>query len=93
MNPNARDTDKDGDVRPVFTAPKPLSMSILSVINELICSEMQLRFYYHSGDMIPMSDLYRLLTKCTTTPDLMVRKLIEMNVIGVTDNANVVVLK
>ena len=79
--------------KPVYTAPKPLQVSILGVINELICSEMQLRFYYHSGDYIDVTDLYRLLTKCTTTPDLMLRKLLEMNVITTTDKQNVVQLK
>lgn len=81
------------DDKPTYTAPKPLQASILGVINELICSEMQLRFYYHSGDFIDMPDLYRLLTKCTTTPDLMLRKLLEMGVLATTDKINVVQLK
>jgi len=65
----------------------------LSILNELICSQLQLNFYYHSGDYISVNDLYRLLTKCTSTPDLMLRKLIELGIITMTDKQNVVQLK
>jgi Mn-dependent DtxR family transcriptional regulator len=54
---------------------------------------MQIQFYYHSGDYIAVTDLYRLLGKCTSTPDLMLRKLIDLGVITMTDKQNVVQLK
>jgi len=54
---------------------------------------MQIQFYYHSGDYINMTDLYRLLGKCTQTPDLMLRKLMELGIITMTDKQNVVQLK
>ncbi len=63
------------------------------MLNELLCSEMQLHFYYHSGDYIDINDLYRLLTKCTTTPDLILRKLIDLGIITMTDKQDVVQLK
>jgi len=65
----------------------------LSVLSELICSQIQLNFYYHSGDYISITDLYRLLGKCTSTPDLMLRKLIELGIITMTDKQGVVQLK
>jgi len=65
----------------------------LSILSELICSQIQLNFYYHSGDYISISDLYRLLAKCTSTPELMLRKLIELGIITMTDKQNVVQLK
>jgi len=65
----------------------------LSILNELLCSQIQLNFYYHSGDYIAVDDLYRLLTKCTSTPDLMLRKLVELGIILMTDKQNVVQLK
>ena len=65
----------------------------MNTINELTCSIMQLRFYYHSGDYIDMNDLYRLLSKCTTTPDLILRKLLEMGILTTTNKVNVVQLK
>jgi hypothetical protein len=65
----------------------------LSILNELLCSQIQLQFYYHSGDYIAITDLYRLLTKCTNTPDLMLRKLIELGIVTITDKQNVVQLK
>jgi len=65
----------------------------LSILNELLCSQIQLQFYYHSGDYIAITDLYRLLAKCTDTPDLMLRKLIELGIITMTDKQNVVQLK
>jgi len=65
----------------------------LSIFNELICSQIQLSFYYHSGDYISINDLYRLLSKCTDTPDLMLRKLIELGIIIMTDKQNVVQLR
>jgi len=65
----------------------------LSILKELLCSQIQLQFYYHSGDYIAVTDLYRLLEKCTNTPDLMLRKLIELGIITITDKPNVVQLK
>jgi len=65
----------------------------LSILNELLCSQIQLQFYYHSGDYIAITDLYRLLGKCTSTPDLMLRKLIDLGIITMTDKQNVVQLK
>gem|GEM_PF-5341610 len=65
----------------------------MSILSELICSQIQLNFYYHSGDYISISDLYRLLAKCTSTPELMLRKLIELGIITMTDKQNVVQLK
>jgi len=65
----------------------------LSILNELICSQIQLNFYYHSGEYITIDDLYRLLAKCTSTPDLMLRKLVELGILTMTDKPNVVQLK
>ena len=67
--------------------------NIFSVINELLCSEIQLRFYYHSGDYIAVKDLYSILSKCTSTPDLMLRKLLELGIIAPAEKPDVVVLK
>lgn len=67
--------------------------NLLLAINELICSVIQIRFYYKSGDYVAVSDVYRLLSKCTSTPDLMLKKLLEMNIIGITENNGVVVVK
>jgi len=65
----------------------------LSVLNELICTQIQLNFYYHSGDYISISDLYKLLAKCTSTPDLMLKKLLELGIITTTDKQGVVQLR
>ena len=65
----------------------------MSILSELICSQIQLNFYYHSGEYIPINDLYRLLEKCTSTPDLMLRKLLELGILTTTDKPNVVQLK
>ena len=63
------------------------------MIGELICAEVQLYFYFHKGEYVSVDDVYRVLSKCTSTPDLLFRKLLDMGLVGATNRPDVVVLK
>ncbi|CAJ31667.1 hypothetical protein AFV7_gp47 [Betalipothrixvirus pezzuloense] len=68
-------------------------MSLFQPFLELLCAEMQIRFYHQQGEYVDVADLQRLLAKCSSTPDLLLRKLLESGIIGITDKPNVVVIK
>ena len=64
------------------------NMLILPIL-EYVCGETQVRFYYRHGDYVSVSDIMRLLSKCTSTPDMLLRKLLENGVLRPTEKADV----
>ncbi|AZI75869.1 hypothetical protein SBFV3_gp34 [Sulfolobales Beppu filamentous virus 3] len=65
----------------VSTGIIPSLPSVLSPIFEYMCAEIQIRFYYKHGDYVGIEELLRILAKCSSTPDVLFRKLLENGII------------
>ena len=64
--------------------------ALMLPILEYVCGEIQIRFYYRHGDYVRVDELLRILAKCTSTPDVLLRKLIENGVVKPTTKPDVV---
>lgn len=64
--------------------------SFMTPIMEYICAEMTLKFYFRSGDRVAVSDVMRLISKCSSTPEVVFRKLLDDGKLKPTTDAKVV---
>mgnify|MGYP001772606687 CR=1 FL=1 len=83
---------QNNNIRPVLTPTGviPSLHNVLMPVFEYMCAEIQLRFYYKHGDYVTIEELIRILSKCSSTPDVLLRKLLENGVIKPGDRPDVV---
>lgn len=65
-------------------------LSFMTPIMEYICAEMTLKFYFKSGDRVSVTDVMKLISKCSSTPEVIFRKLLDDGKLKPTSDAKVV---